>query len=169
MIKYSYLHNKRMTILERLLITAKEAAKRAGISTVQACRCARMSAAQGNEWPIRRQVGSNTPWEAPVSEWDKILNPKSKRIRKKRNRISRNFSEMSPLPKWQLYSASQASKVLGIYSAAWFAHLARKCRSLGWEWPQKSPTGAWLAPLEKWVKIALDTEKSKNKERVEKN
>ncbi|SDY83082.1 hypothetical protein [Thermoactinomyces sp. DSM 45892] len=138
-------------------INGKEAARRAGLDVSYVASLARKSAAEGNPWPIKRRVGSRAPWEAPPEEWEKILQPITKRKKKLKPRNTLGAREQGSIedPDAQVcYSARQAAKILNV-AGSWLSVLGERCIKLGREWPQKE-IQARIAPLEEWRKILKD-------------
>lgn len=135
----------------RKYITAAEAAKIFGLNRHYAARLAQRSNKNGQKWPVKQ----GRTWIAPISEWEKIFNPKGVHIRKKRKKemlVKENKSKET-----LLISASEAGRQLG-YSKSWASVLAKRSRKKGSQWPQKVGN-MWLAPLNEWENIFQKKEK----------
>lgn len=129
------------------MISAAAAAKMVGLNPEYAARLAKRAHLAGSEWPKKR----GRYWQAPLSEWERILSPSGRVRRKKRKRLKEKREEP---PVEGLLSATQAAKRWGI-SKSWASELARRCHRMEREWPKRLGR-YWMAPWGCWQEIFED-------------
>lgn len=121
------------------LINATQAGALYGKSSARVGQIALELKAKGYEWP--KKVGRQ--WLAPVSEWEKILDPKK-----------RETNETKTTLKTEVITAAEAGRRLNITSN-WLITLGKRSLANGASWPIKQGHN-WIAPFQEWKEIASD-------------
>ena len=135
---------------EEKYITTPKAAKLFGLERQYAARLAKEAIKRGDPFPVKR----GRAYEAPPSEWDKILNPTDKVKRKARKNRIKNTVIGSQQDKSNEMSCSKAARKYGI-SPSWAARLSKRAQKRGDEWPIWEG-GQLIAPYPEWVKLFQD-------------
>lgn len=130
-------------------ISTPEAAKLFGLDRRYCAKLAKEAKRSSSHFPVRR----GKSWEAPLSEWSKILKPKNKTLRKKRKERTLEVKE-SNLQQYEAVSCARAAAHFGI-SRSWAAKLANRAVKKGYTRPRKEGN-QWIALLDEWEVVFQD-------------